>query len=267
MRYLILCAALLATGKAPAADPAFDRPSGPAIEVLALLEKISPTSSRDELQQAAAQGAALLAPQSPAAVALTKIAAEDQSADQLRAQLQSVRDDLAFEPLREAELPANFPTYTPPGVIELKTYPKNRRAVAKEFFPLFAHITRNKIAMTAPVRMEFDRNDAGELQQDSMAFYYGDAESGKLGPDDDDSDVNTIADQGQKVVALGQRGRWSRKRVAEGEQLLREWLKDNPKYQAAGGVVLMGYNSPMTPTARQFFEIQLPLIETEAENK
>lgn len=221
MRYLLLLAALLATGKAPAADTAFDRPSGPAIEVLALLEKISPTSSRDELQQTAAKGAVLLAPQSPAAVTLTEIATNDQSADQLRAKLQEVRDDLAFEPLREAELPANFPTYTPPGVIELKTYPKNRRAVAKEFFPLFAHITRNKIAMTAPVRMEINRNDAGELQQESMAFYYDDADSGELGPDDEDGDVNTIADQGQSVVALGQRGRWSRKKVAEGEQLLR----------------------------------------------
>ena len=116
MRYLLL-AAFFATGIASAADPAFDRPSGPAIEVLALLEKISPTSSREELQKTAAQGAALLALQSPAAAALTKIATSEQSADELRAKLQEVRDDLAFEPLREAELPADFPTYTPPGII------------------------------------------------------------------------------------------------------------------------------------------------------
>ncbi|BBO33372.1 hypothetical protein PLANPX_2984 [Lacipirellula parvula] len=266
MRYLLLIA-LLAAGKAAAADPAFERPAGPAMEVLALLQKVTPTSSRDELQQTAAKGAAILTPQSPAAVTLTEVATSDQSVDELQAKLGQVRDDLAFEPLREAELPANFPTYTPPGVIELKIYPKNRRAVAKEFFPLFAHITRNKIAMTAPVRMEFDRNDAGELQQESMAFYYGDADSGELGPDDNDSDVNTIADDGQSVVALGQRGRWNRKKVAHGEQLLRQWLKANPKYEAVEGVVLMGYNSPMTPTARQFFEIQLPVIEASAEKR
>jgi hypothetical protein len=267
MRNLLLLTVLLAPVRASADDPAFERPKGPAIEVLALLQKITPNSSRDELQQTAAQGAALLAPQSPVSVALNHIATNDQSADQLRAKLQELVEDLAFEPLREAELPANFPTYTPPGVIELKTYPKNRRVVAKEFFPLFAHITRNKIAMTAPVRMEFDRNAAGELQQESMAFYYGDADSGELGPDAEDSDVNTIADQGQSVVALGQRGRWSRQKVDDGEQILRQWLKANPKYEAVGGVVLMGYNSPMTPTSRQFFEIQLPVIEADDGNQ
>jgi hypothetical protein len=231
--------------------------------VLALLEGVSPNSSIEELREAAAKGADLLIPQSPAATTLSGLAKSELGKDELLRSLIAVREDLAFEPLREADLAADFPTYTPPGVLEIKTYPQNRRAVANEFFPLFAHITRNKIAMTAPVRMEFDRDDSGKLRQQSMAFYYGDSKLGSVGADSEDENVSTIADDGETVIALGQRGRWNRDKIAAGESILREWIKAHPEYRASGDVILMGYNSPMTPTSRQFFEIQLPIEQVE----
>ena len=64
-------------------------------------------------------------------------------------------------------LPEGYPAPTPPGAIELKTYPSLRRAEFKAetnnsdigmnvaFFPLFNHIKRRDIAMTSPVEMDY----------------------------------------------------------------------------------------------------------------
>jgi hypothetical protein len=265
MTYLLLIASILAIQADGKAEPTYQRPTGPAIDVLTLLEGASPTSSLEELRDAAAKGADLLIPQSPAATTLSGLAKSELGTDELRRSLIAVREDLAFEPLCEADLPAGFPTYTPPGVLEIKTYPKNRRAVANEFFPLFAHITRNKIAMTAPVRMEFKRDESGKLRQESMAFFYGDSQLGSVGADSEDENVSTIGDDGDTVIALGRRGRWNRETIVAGESILREWLKAHPEYKASGDVRLMGYNSPMTPTSRQFFEIQLPIEQVKRE--
>ncbi len=243
----------------------FDAPTGPVTEVVAILEKPSSTATADELRAAARSGAALLAPQSPAAEALSKLADGKESVPELQTKISEIVEALTFQPLREAELPAGFPTYTPPGVVELKTYPIHRRAVAKQFFTLFAHITRNDIAMTAPVRMEFNHADDGKLEQESMAFFYGDPQTGNVGADAADKNVETVEDQGQTVIALGHRGRWNREVIAAGERRLRDWLKANPEYREAGDLIVMGYNSPMTPTARQFFEIQLPVEKAESE--
>ncbi|MBL9164684.1 MAG: heme-binding protein [Planctomycetaceae bacterium] len=256
---LLLWSLLLATGGAENQEKTFAPPTGPGVEAAAMLEKLPAEATADELREAAVAAAELLAPQSPAAETLANLAASTDDAAQLRAKLNKVQDELAFQPLREAELPAGFPTFTPPGVIELKTYPVHRRAVANEFFALFGHITRNKIAMTAPVRMEYGHADDGKLKQESMAFYYGDPQTGSVGVDGDDDSVKTVEAGEQTVVALGQRGRWNRDVVAAGERRLRAWLEANPDYTAKGDVILMGYNSPMTPTARQFFEIQLPV--------
>ncbi len=64
-------------------------------------------------------------------------------------------------------LPEGYPAPTPPGAIELKTYPSLRRAEFRAetnnsdigmnvaFFPLFNHIKRRDIAMTSPVEMDY----------------------------------------------------------------------------------------------------------------
>lgn len=64
----------------------------------------------------------------------------------------------------DTELPEGYPPPTPPGAIELKKYAEVRRAEVSGrlnpnlgmnlgFWPLFQHIQRNDIAMTAPVEM------------------------------------------------------------------------------------------------------------------
>ena len=64
-------------------------------------------------------------------------------------------------------LPEGYPAPTPPGAIDLKTYPSLRRAEFRAetnnsdigmnvaFFPLFNHIKRRDIAMTSPVEMDY----------------------------------------------------------------------------------------------------------------
>ena len=66
--------------------------------------------------------------------------------------------------IREAELPDGFPDPGPAGKVIVKEYPAYRlaRFAALQgqpasqngmFWPLFQHIKRNDIAMTAPVEM------------------------------------------------------------------------------------------------------------------
>ncbi len=65
----------------------------------------------------------------------------------------------------EAPLPVGYPSPTPPGCIELKTYPKVRRAQIESkatggqngFWPLFSHIQKRQIAMTSPVEMDYHK--------------------------------------------------------------------------------------------------------------
>lgn len=255
----LLLIVLLAAETATTSERQFDKPAGPVLTVRGLLEQATPAADATRLRKLAEEAAALLPPQSPAAESLAAIAASPGDAAALRDAMSKVRDDLDFQPLREASLPDGFPTYTPPGVIELKSYPRHRRAVAKQFYTLFAHITRNDIAMTAPVRMEFKQTENGLLEQKSMAFFQGDPTSGVVGIDPRDKNVETVEEEARIVISLGHRGLWTRDVIAAGEKRLREWIEANPDYRASGNLIVMGYNSPMTPAKRQFIEIQLPV--------
>ena len=95
--------------------------------------------------------------------------------------------DADFKPIKEAELPKGFPTYTPVGTIEVKQYPAARLAQAKlsgdsAFWKLFLHIETHSVAMTAPVQMEYRSDAQGKPKQTSMAFFYGDPTAGTAGP-------------------------------------------------------------------------------------
>lgn len=260
----LLLIVLLAAETAEAGEQQFDKPKGPSVKVLALLEQATPATDAAELRKLAQEASALIPPQSPVAKALATIAASPDDAAAMWKAMSEVREDLEFQPLREASLPEGFPTYTPPGVIELKTYPRHRRAVAKQFFTLFAHITRNDIAMTAPVRMEFEKAKDGVLEQTSMAFFQGDPDAGEIGADPRDNNVETVEEEARTVISLGHRGLWTRDVIAAGEKRLRKWLEANSDYRASGNLIVMGYNSPMTPATRQFIEIQLPVEKAPA---
>jgi len=172
----------------------------------------------------------------------------------------------AFKPVLEAKLPQGFPEPTPVGEIQLRSYPAHRLArVAlseqggedQAFFTLFNHITRNGIAMTAPVEMTYGAGKDTTPKVKAMAFLYGNPRLGKTGRE---GKVDVVDVPALTVVSIGVRGDYSAKRVAEARARLEAWLRQHAdRYEAAGPPRVLGYNSPMTPADQRYAEVQLPV--------
>eukprot|EP00752_Nemacystus_decipiens_P016622 g14862.t1 len=166
--------------------------------------------------------------------------------------------------INEAPLPEGWPELTPVGEIEVKSYPVYRAAVIDDgtngsqngmFRPLFNHIQREDIAMTAPVEMTYD----GE-EQSSMAFLYRNPEMGSLGSDTDDQRVVVIDIPRQTAVSIGVRGRYNTDNYNEALAELNAWLEENKdQWRAAGEPRLLGYNSPFVPGSMRYGEVQVPI--------
>jgi hypothetical protein len=165
-----------------------------------------------------------------------------------------------FKPMIEAELPEGFPGYTPVGTIEVKEYPKYRKAETSgkvAFWSLYSHIKDNQIAMTAPVEMTLAADKANQLQEQSMAFLYGKANQGNLGKK---GSVTVVDVPQMTVVSIGVRGPRGDAVVADAQDRLSKWLAQNKEqYVETGPPRLMGYNSPFVPKNKQFFELQIPI--------
>ncbi len=142
----------------------------------------------------------------------------------------------------------------------MKSYPDHRLArtsmtgkggEGQAFFALFDHIARNSIAMTAPVEMTYDATGR------SMAFLYEHARLGKEGPD---GNVMVADVPAMTTVSIGVRGDCTPERIAHARARLESWLKQHAdRYEVAGPLRVLGYNSPMVPANRRFAEVQLPV--------
>lgn len=178
----------------------------------------------------------------------------------LERDLKVILADLEFEPLLEAALPEGFPSPTPVREIELKTYPVYRIARAGmeggsdngAFFQLFQHIKKNDIPMTAPVEMTYD--DSGE--ETDMAFMYEYAAQGSAGSD---GSVEVMNIEPMLVASLGCRGRSSGAAVEDARDALASWIVSQGDLEIAGPLRQFGYNSPMVPNSRRYFEVQIPV--------
>jgi hypothetical protein len=190
----------------------------------------------------------------------------------LREGLREAVGILEFTPFQEARLPKGFPELTPVGEIQLKTYPKYRLArvamddrsqEGRAFFTLFQHIVRNRIEMTAPVEMTY--SSAGAKREMAMAFLYESTEIGALG---ESGKVQVTDVPEMMAVSLGLRGDYSADQVAQGEKYLQQWLKQNKdRYEVAGELRVLGYNSPFVPAERRYAEVQLPVRSRTQEAK
>lgn len=168
--------------------------------------------------------------------------------------------------INEAPLPDGWPELTPVGEIEVKQYPVYRAAVIDDktvasqsgmFRPLFNHIKREDIAMTAPVEMTYDGDN-----QASMAFLYRNPTMGSLGSDSEDQRVEVREIEQQTAVSIGVRGRYSTDNYNEALAKLNAWLDDNKEqYTQAGEPRFLGYNSPFVPSFLRYGEVQLPVDE------
>ncbi|MFT4711257.1 MAG: NADH dehydrogenase [ubiquinone] 1 alpha subcomplex assembly factor 1 [Bacteroidia bacterium] len=181
----------------------------------------------------------------------------------LESELNALLSDLEFEPVLEAALPLGFPGLTPVREIELKQYPAYRSVTANlgglgsggAFWKLFAHITTNDIAMTAPVEMSYD-SKSGDLREAKMAFLYGDPEVGVVGRDGlvevEDADAGW-------VVSMGCRGIETQANIEQAYGDLIDWVAGQPDLEVSGEMRVMGYNSPMVTGKRRYFEVQIPV--------
>lgn len=163
-----------------------------------------------------------------------------------------------FQPIKEAEMPSGFPTYTPVGQIEIKRYPAYRKALARgpaRFWTLFQHIKSNNVAMTAPVEMDYGDLLAPEKDERSMSFLYERPDQGSPGHQ---GGVEVVDIPAMTVASIGCRGTRSASAIAEAREKLMDWLHEKKgQYVVSGPLRVMGYNSPFVPREKNFFEVQI----------
>jgi len=172
-------------------------------------------------------------------------------------------------------LPLGYPAPTPPGAIDMKSYPSVRRAEVSGamapdlgmnfgFFPLFNHIKRRNIEMTSPVEMDYTKAskeaaDRGEPGRWTMSFLYRTSDLGATGTDEVNSAVKIIDTAPVTVLSLGFMGPYGINRVRAGEETLRTWLAGQTEWEAAGDIRTFSYNGPDVPNPRKWGEVQLPV--------
>jgi hypothetical protein len=150
---------------------------------------------------------------------------------------------------------------TEPGVCEMKTLPAGVILRARTdggyfrennglFRKLFETIQRNQIPMTTPV-------EAG-IQPGTMVFYL-DPASSKRG------DLNLMDGVERKpvtertVASIGIRGGYSRESFEKNQAKLREWLKAQSGWEAAGEAYAVYWNSPFVIWFLKRSEVHLPV--------
>lgn len=171
----------------------------------------------------------------------------------------------------DTPLPEGYPPPTPPGAIELKSYPVVRRAQVSSgegnpdngrdgaFWPLFKHIQSRDIEMTAPVEMDYPGLTADpDSQPDgwTMAFLYRRVEQGPTGKD---KSVVVVDAPPVTVVALGYQGSYDVDYVRENLKKLMLWLEQSPDWEQAGDPRAMFYNGPRLFWNRKWAEVQIPV--------
>jgi len=173
---------------------------------------------------------------------------------------------------KEAKLPAGFPSPGPVGEIIVKEYPAYRMAQIDRgrdgvkgganvmFRPLFDHIKRNNIAMTAPVEMGYTEHGEPGEGASSMAFLYGEPSWGTPGTDADDHRVVVEDVPAMTVVSIGVRGGYTDANFKKAISKLNAWVKQREhQVRVNGPPRYLAYNSPFVLGFLKYGEVQLPI--------
>jgi len=164
-----------------------------------------------------------------------------------------------FQVVRESSLPAGFPEPGPVGEVIEKEYPRYRLARAdgnRAFWTLFNHIKKNRIPMTAPVEMTM--TDEGDtLRQTDMAFLYERPGQGEAGSD---GAVKVLDGKPVTVLSIGIRGPLTAVAIREARAAVERRLGEREDLRQTGKWRLLGYNSPMVPAMKRFWELQIPVV-------
>jgi hypothetical protein len=173
---------------------------------------------------------------------------------------------------KETKLPAGFPTPGPVGEIIVKEYPAYRMARVHRgeggvtgrpnvmFRPLFNHIKRNDIPMTAPVEIGYPEYGEPSDGASSMAFLYGEPSWGTSGADADDQRVVVEDVPAMTVVSIGVRGGYTDANFEKAISKLNEWVRQREEeMRVVGPPRYLAYNSPFVLGFLKYGEVQLPL--------
>lgn len=183
--------------------------------------------------------------------------------------------DYRFQGARiDTPLPKGYPKPTPPGAIELKTYPSVRiaevqgsgtpdRGMNKAFWPLFNHIKKHDIAMTSPVEMSYaglTDDQAGQPVGWTMAFLYRTPELNQTGHE---GQVRVRDQPAVTVLAIGVKGDYSMSLVERGREALEQFLLANPQWRISGDWRSLYYNGPSLFFWNKWAEVQVPVVPVE----
>ena len=175
--------------------------------------------------------------------------------------------------VKEAKLPEGFPEPGPLGEVVVKEYPAVRAAIVNAndvkvvspdamFRPLFNHIEKNHIAMSAPVDITWSTSnpDGNAAEPKAMAFLYP---SPKVGQSGKDGVVDVIDEPAMIIVSITIRGDYDANHFNKGLAQLNAWLADHkPEYHPAGPPRYLCYNSPFVPGFLKIGEVQIPITKT-----
>ena len=120
----------------------------------------------------------------------------------------------------------------------------------RAFWTLFDHIKGRNIPMTAPVELNFRNADNsrklfGDLEVSwIMSFLYKSPSQGAAGDAGNDVWVSDTTET--TYISIGQEGGFSYSLLNLGVDRLREALRSQNKWVAAGEPRFLGYNSPYT---------------------
>lgn len=171
--------------------------------------------------------------------------------------------------VNESPVPEGWPALTPVDEVRIKHYPAYRAAVIEAgeqggtqggmFRPLFNHIKRRDIAMTAPVELAYD----AQGRQESMAFLYRTPDMGAVGSDNADPRVEVRDFPAATALSIGLKGSYSHDRFTGAVARLNAWLDENDQWQTVGEPRYLGYNSPFVPSWMRYGEVQVPVEAVE----
>ena len=171
----------------------------------------------------------------------------------------------------ESPLPDGYPEPTPPGAIDIKQYPSVRRAeltsqddsgaaMMSGFFPLFNHIKKRDIAMTAPVEMDYQglykdfmSDEPAQDGATTMSFLY---RNPALGPVGEDGKIVVRDTAPVTVLSVGAKGGFD---ATEAMDTLRTWLKGQKEWEVAGQPRMFVYNGPFIDPDARWSEVQVPI--------
>ena len=149
---------------------------------------------------------------------------------------------------------------TPVGEIKIVELPERIALEAKSngpyfqsdnglFRKLFRYISTNDVAMTTPVEADIDPG--------KMRFFVGAKDQGKDISSTEDVEVRKIAPQ--KVLAIGVRGSYSKKKFMDNKQKLIQWLDKEKKYEVAGEAYAVYWDGPFVLGFFKRSEVHIPI--------